>query len=468
MLEKWLYQGVVQDAYGEFMIEEKPSRPYFDDSYWEKRYVQRDAHVPVFLDREVAHKVMTTGKYLTVLRECGEAVELDARKLAYSTNGRVYAQITDEVYTAASARVLALLTEQKNLMERLRSVKRYFLTDRGDWLVQFLDTAHEELSKEVRFVNKGRLESLLALSVVTSVSSTDEFRDDLTCQLMPTSALDEVLKVISIMDPNRKDAVEDAASLTGFEAFAIAYRVEWPLNIVLSNKARTKYRWLFRHLFQYKLAERELSGAWANHQGSKSFMHHAAARNAFALDIALRARMLHFVQSVQHYLVMDVIENCWHTFQENMRSVKTVEEVLTMHDKFLDSCITLFVMNDPALLKIMARTTSTCMKFARYIRSKTAALALQDEDRGTVEGVPALAAQRRTRARYAQLASDIATGARHRETVAKYEQDFDGKVFCLLEALRTYGRSGGDPHLLNLCAQLDFNKYYSDKEREQA
>ena len=52
--------------------------------------------------------------------------------------------------------------------------------------------------------------------------------------------------------------------------------------------------------------------------------------------------------------------------------------------------------------------------------------------------------------------------------MAKYEQDFDGKVFCLLEALRTYGRSGGDPHLLNLCAQLDFNKYYSDKEREQA
>ncbi|KAJ1487126.1 hypothetical protein T484DRAFT_1787453 [Baffinella frigidus] len=42
-------------------------------------------------------KVLTTGKYLTVLRECGESVELPARKLTYSSNGRVYAQITNEV-----------------------------------------------------------------------------------------------------------------------------------------------------------------------------------------------------------------------------------------------------------------------------------------------------------------------------------------------------------------------------------
>jgi hypothetical protein len=39
--------------------------------------------------------------------------------------------------------------------------------------------------------------------------------------------------------------------------------------------------------------------------------------------------MMHFIQSVQHYLVMDVIENSWHVFLENMRAVKTVEEVPT-------------------------------------------------------------------------------------------------------------------------------------------
>mmetsp|Transcript_57133 Transcript_57133/g.130837 ORF Transcript_57133/g.130837 Transcript_57133/m.130837 type:complete len:293 (+) Transcript_57133:2-880(+) len=284
---------------------------------------------------------------------------------------------------------------------------------------------------------------------------------------MPCSALDEVIKVISITGKSdSKDAAEDAgASLTGFEAFSLKYKVEWPLNIILHNGARTKYRWLFRHLFQYKLAERELSSAWASHQGSKAFIHQSCARLAFALDIALRARMMHFIQSVQHYLVMDVIENCWHTFLENMRAVKTVEEVLTIHNKFLDSCVTLFMVKDPQLLKILARTLSTCMKFARYVKSKTAALVLEDKDRGNAEGVPAPDVQRKTRLRYAQLASDIASGEKHRETVAKYEIDFDNKVYTLLEALRTYGKSGGDPHLLNLCSQLDFNKYYTDKER---
>ncbi|KAJ1487127.1 Spc98 family-domain-containing protein [Baffinella frigidus] len=296
-------------------------------------------------------------------------------------------------------------------MERLKSVKRYFLTDRGDWLVQFLDTAHEELSKETRFINKARLESLLSLAVVTSVSSSDEYRDDLTCELMPCSALDEVIKVISITGKSdSKDAAEDAgASLTGFEAFSLKYKgrgLRKEMNIILHNGARITYRWLFRHRFQYKLAERELSSAWASHQGSKAFIHQSCARLAFALDIALRARMMHFIQSVQHYLVMDdialrarmmhfiqsvqhylvmdviencwhtflenmravktveewrrnrevqhyivmdVIEKCWHTFIENMRAVKTVEEVLTIHNKFLDSLFMVLTIHNKFL-----------------------------------------------------------------------------------------------------------------------
>jgi hypothetical protein len=37
-------------------------------------------------------------------------------------------------------------------------------------------------------------------------------------------------------------------------------------------------------------------------------------------DIALRARMMHFIQSVQHYLVMDVIENSWHVIFSSFKS----------------------------------------------------------------------------------------------------------------------------------------------------
>jgi hypothetical protein len=37
------------------------------------------------------------------------------------------------------------------------------------------------------------------------------------------------------------------------------------------------------------------------------------------------------------------------------------------------------------------------------------------------------------------------------------------QVSLLLESLRTFCKGGGDAHLLALCAQLDFNKYYSGR-----
>ncbi|EKX37814.1 hypothetical protein GUITHDRAFT_116122 [Guillardia theta CCMP2712] len=279
MLEKWIYQGVVQDPYSEFMVEERPNRPYYDDSYWEKRFLKREQHI-----------------------------------------------------------------------------------------LSFLSDKEEELSKDVQHINKNKLDSMLSLSLVTSTANTDDYKDDLACQMMNCSALDEVLNVISIDGTDKgikSKALEQTSILTGLETFALSYKVEWPLNIVFSRKTLTKYRWLFRHLFLYKTAERELNAAWVCHQGTKGFQVH----HAFALDFSLRFRMLHFIQSLQHFLVNDVVENCWHSFKENMRQVKTVEDVLRIHDRFLDTCIKLFVLNDPHLLKLLTRSVATCTKFARYIKA---------------------------------------------------------------------------------------------------
>lgn len=299
MLHSWIHQGIVQDPYAEFMIEERPNRPYYDDSYWEKRYVKRDKHVASFLaDKDVVEKILNTGKYLTVLRECGEAKsralplssDVDAHDwaaastasgqdaaarqaaapavLSYSSNTRVYAQLVQEAYSSSSQRVLDLLVNEKHLLHRLHSVKRFFLLEQGDWLVHFLDLAQEELSKDAAHVSKTRIESMLALALITAAPA-DQERDNVSCSLLQSSALDEVLYVISIDGSDRasKSRHQLASStsslsalgggtsggLTGYDAFTLSYKVDWPINIVFSRKTMTKYRWLFRHLFLYKV-----------------------------------------------------------------------------------------------------------------------------------------------------------------------------------------------------------------------
>ena len=93
------------------------------------RYAVRDAQVPSFLNsKEVIHKIITTGKYLTVIRECGEGGGCPhARPITFSHNDRVYAELVGQAYHYASETVLRLLMEKNSLLDRLESVKHYFL-----------------------------------------------------------------------------------------------------------------------------------------------------------------------------------------------------------------------------------------------------------------------------------------------------------------------------------------------------
>jgi gamma-tubulin complex component 2 len=75
-----VHHGDVDDRYGEFMIavNETQSRADlvadFNTKYWAQRYTVRGEMVPIFLQR-AAEKILTTGKYLNVLRGCGAAGE---------------------------------------------------------------------------------------------------------------------------------------------------------------------------------------------------------------------------------------------------------------------------------------------------------------------------------------------------------------------------------------------------------
>lgn len=61
----------------------------------------------------------------------------------------------------------------------LRSIKHYFLMDKGDFFVHFMDLTEEELKKPVDDIVPPRLEALLELALRMSTANTDPFKDDL-------------------------------------------------------------------------------------------------------------------------------------------------------------------------------------------------------------------------------------------------------------------------------------------------
>jgi gamma-tubulin complex component 2 len=64
-------------------------------------------------------------------------------------------------------------------MGHLRTIKRFFMMESGDFFIHFLELAEDELVKPPKNISKEKLESLLDMAM-RSVSCSDPYKDDIT------------------------------------------------------------------------------------------------------------------------------------------------------------------------------------------------------------------------------------------------------------------------------------------------
>ncbi len=124
------------------------------------------------------------------------------------------------------------------------------------------------------------------------------------------------MKTLFILDLNQ-DPTE--TQISGLEAFSLDYVVKWPLSLILSKKAITKYQMLFRHLFYSKHVERQLCNIWIINKSAKNQARQTSSW--FLTAYELRQRMIHFVQNFEYYMMFEVIEPNWEVLEENLRKV---------------------------------------------------------------------------------------------------------------------------------------------------
>jgi len=146
----------------------------FTTAYWEKRYTLRPHQVASFLARH-QDRVLTTGKYLNVLRECGRDIRCPDADVSNDDAGAggsgallqawapggvgngsgssgglgdaANGEVINRAFFFASSTLLKALRTECRLVNRLRSMKHYFLLDQGDLYVNFMDLAEDELKQ---------------------------------------------------------------------------------------------------------------------------------------------------------------------------------------------------------------------------------------------------------------------------------------------------------------------------------
>ena len=404
-------------------------------------------------DVDLPTKVLLTGKYWNAVWLCrgdgsiGSSVGQDDDSaagddgdgpasrplLAYGNEAMSPVRLTSYVgqsYERASDTLLSLMLNEHRLMSALWVVKRYFLLDQGDFFVHFLDMAEDELLGDMARVSRARVQGWLAISVALSCGGREDDRADdhvvagadgklrprdlitassLRCDFATESLVDLLDDIhaksggMGSREPRTPSrhlyGAADDGGLTGVEAVMLDFhRVPFPTSLVLSRRSVSNYQLLFRHLFFAKHVERRLVGTWLDHQAVKTFQ---SLRGALGPTFSLRQRMLHFVQNLVYYMIIEVIEPNWRRMEDAVLRTgagagptreaegsnigagseggyrhrwrghsrrQTVDDVLRAHNEFLRRTLKECLLTNRDLIRTLTKLMTTCLLFSDQMK----------------------------------------------------------------------------------------------------
>ncbi|XP_062226090.1 gamma-tubulin complex component 2-like [Phragmites australis] len=457
MLERWVYEGVIDDPYGEFFIAENKSLQKesltqdYDAKYWQQRYSLKDG-IPCFLTN-VAATILTTGKYLNVMRECGHNVQVslseNSKLMSFGSNHQ-YLECIKSAYDFASGELLTLMKDKYDLIGKLRSLKRYLLLDQGDFLVHFMDIAREELTKKPEEISAEKLQSLLDIALRSTAAASDPSHEELTCCVERSSILKKLaaLKDLDCAYPSDKLSAADVdqpmqLSITGLETFCLGYKVQWPLSLVISRKALTKYQLIFRLLFHCKHVSRQLCTAWQIQQVFRSVK---ILGTPILRSSILCGSMLKFVNSLLHYLTFEVLEPNWHLMHDRLQTARSIDEVIQIHDSFLQKCLKECLLLLPELLMKVEKLKALCLQYATSIQLLMPSIEVANPENTSKSGKSRSRINKsQDRDQQLKLASENVVMS---ESILKFEAAFNSELQSLVPTLSN--NSQAEPYLTRL------------------
>ncbi|CAO3595871.1 unnamed protein product [Absidia cylindrospora] len=414
-----------------------------------------------------------------------------------AVDGGKFIKNLEIAYRYANRTLLNLLLKEQQLTARLRSIKHYFFLDQSDFLTSFLDLAKDELKQSAQDIPLARLQSLMdiVLRNSSSVAAYDPFKEDVVVSLSPLKLIDQLLRIINVAgfeapsDVNSSGFLgQDGASslsssayhldrsqslsgsvvfpsssasnappkdvLNGYDALTLDYTVTFPLSLVISRKALTKYQLLFRHLLYLKHVEDLLCKTWMDQKETiwrRPSTCPETERWKFQV-YSLRNRMLCFVQQFTYYVTNEVLEPNWRQLEANLTKVSTVDEVLQYHSDFLDTCLKECMLTNSKLLRIYNKLMNSCVKFSHQAERYTQLIQTMENQRSGLSRMPKQGLDSKT------IEAHFETAQR---SLNKLEEGVAYHMKLLINALNLYSATE-TVQFLCLVMRLDYNAFYRD------
>ena len=143
-------------------------------------------------------------------------------------------------------------------------------------------------------------------------------------------------------------------------------------------------------------------------------------------------------------MMCEVLEPNWAQLVKGLHAVSNIDDVLLMHNDFLDKCLRDCMLSNRDVLTTMSRLLAICVSFTRHIRM------------ANTQGKPDNRVQRSEYGGRSRLLSDDGGGPSVKEKVLECERKFRSDLVQLLEWLYSMSSEG----VGSMAARLDFNGFY--------
>ena len=344
ILQRWIYDGELSDPYHEFFVLEQDPQandPHHTDprrapaiNVWEDKYRFEASMIPSIITHEFAHKVFLIGKSLNFIRHsCNDSAWVEAyrksssQSLAYTASSdSTLSTSIDIAYRSTMSRLIYLMNNKFNLSTHLLALKKYLLLSQGDFIALLMESLAQNLDAPAK----------------------NQYRHTLTAQLehaiRGSNAQYEPEDVLRRLDAR---LVELSQGDVGWDVFTLEYKVDAPVDVVITPWAGKQYLIIFNLLWRVKRVEFSLGSCWCramtgargvlSPRGSSVGTNPELAR-AWKAARGVITEMIHFVNQLQYYFLFEVIESSWTTLQSALEKPDaTLDDLIGAHARYLTS-----------------------------------------------------------------------------------------------------------------------------------
>ncbi|KAL4786211.1 Spc98 family-domain-containing protein [Aspergillus varians] len=331
MLRLWIYDGELSDPYKEFFVVEPEFRPSTDPrrvatSVWEDKYKLEDDMVPSIITQDFAKKIFLIGKSLNFIRYgCGDSGWVEAyskeasKELCYGDTASLETSI-DEAYKTTMTRLIHLMDDKFKLFDHLHALKKYLLLGQGDFIALLMESLASNLDRP----------------------ANSQYRHTLTAQLehaiRASNAQYDSQDVLRRLDARM---LELSHGEIGWDCFTLEYKIDAPVDVVITPWGSTQYLKIFNFLWRVKRVEFSLGSTWRRCMtGARGVLRSVDDKVGADWKRArcVIAEMIHFVCQLQYYILFEVIESSWDQLQASISKPGcTLDDLIEAHTKYLNS-----------------------------------------------------------------------------------------------------------------------------------